>query len=88
LCARSGVSPTYGGFRFGRGAGSRGGYGGGFGPRRGFGRGYYDYPPIVAQQLNPDDELEMLKAEQQRLQQSLEAIGRKIDEIHNEGATP
>ena len=84
LCARSGGAPAYGGSRFGRRAGFRGGYGCGFGPNRGFGRVYTDYTPAVpaVSQLHPDDELEMLKAEQQAIQRSLDAVEQRISELN------
>jgi hypothetical protein len=45
------------------------------------GRGYYDYPPAAAPQLHPNDELEMLKSEQQALQRSLTTIEQRINQL-------
>ena len=86
MCARAGVPTTNGNFRPGRGIGCRGG----FGFQGGIRRRYQNQPPSPPAGFYEyeDGELEMLKAEQQRLQRSLESIARKIDQIHNDGATP
>ena len=72
---------------YGRGMGLRRGFRGGFGPGRapgrGFGRGYrWDFPdggPLYA--MDAIDEIDMLKADAQRLKNSLEAINRRIEEL-------
>ena len=86
LCARAGATSSYDGNSFGRGRGFRGG----FGFQGGFRRRYQNQPPLPPMEFHEYEvgELEMLKAEQQRLQRSLESIARKIDEIHKHSATP
>jgi hypothetical protein len=86
LCARAGVTPANGGYRFARGRGFRGGYG----FQGGFGRGYYDHPaaPPAASQEHAEGELAMLKAEQQAIQHSLESVAQRIAELENDNSTP
>ena len=86
LCGRTGVTPAYGGSRFGWGRGFRGG----LGFQSGFRRHYQNQPTAPPAEFHgyEDGELEMLKAEQNRLQRSLEAIARKIDELDDDNLTP
>jgi len=73
---------------YGRGLGMRRGRRGGFGPGRGrgFGRYFpenpgryaYDYP------LNQTNEMEMLKTEAKAMQESLEAVLKRIKELETD----
>ncbi len=90
LCnpATAGTMPAYtGGYGHGRGLGLgrgfRGGHGPGRGRERGFGRGYGGFPPAVAPpyQMSAADEMNMLKAEANYMQNSLDAINKRIDEL-------
>jgi len=86
--ANAGYDPRVtGGFGYGRGLGLRRGFRGGFGPGRGrglgFGRGYGWDPPAVgpAYSVGAADELEMLRADAERMQRSFEAITKRIEEL-------
>jgi hypothetical protein len=88
LCnpAVAGTMPAYtGGYDNGRGLGFGRGFRGGYGPGRGrgFGRGYGGYPPAVAPpyQMSAADEMNTLKAEANYMQNSLDAINKRIDEL-------
>ncbi len=90
LCnpANAGYNPRFTeGFSYGRGLGLRRGFRGGFGPDRGcgrgFGRGYGWYPPAVgpAYPAGTSDELDMLKADANYMQKSLDAINKRIEEL-------
>ena len=76
-----------GGYGSGRGLGLRRGFRGGYGPGTGrgrvFGRGYEWYPPAAgpAYSMGAAGEMEMLKAEADYMQKSLEAINKRIDEL-------
>ncbi len=78
------------GFGYGRGLGLRRGFGGGFGPGRGlgrgFGRGYGLYPPAVgpAHPADASDEIDMLKADANDMQKSLDAVNKRIEELEKE----
>jgi len=89
--ATVGNIPAYaGGYGHSRGLalrrGSRGGYGAGRG--RGAGRGYVWYPPAAAPgySMDPAGELDMLKAEADYMNKSLEAITKRIDELETKPA--
>ncbi|MDY6823405.1 MAG: DUF5320 domain-containing protein [Thermodesulfobacteriota bacterium] len=78
LCAPSntGVMPGYG-----RGLGLGRGFRGGRGPGRGFGRAAGFYPPVYG--AAGQDESSLLRSQAESLQQSLDAINRRLDEIEN-----
>jgi len=95
LCnpATAGAIPAYtGGYGNGRGLGLGRGFRGGYGPDRGrgrgFGRGYGGYPPAVAPpyQMSAADEMNTLKAEANYMQNSLDAINKRIDELSKKPA--
>ncbi|MCB2216186.1 DUF5320 family protein [Desulfofustis glycolicus] len=81
-----GGGPMTGG-GFGRCAGGdRAGmyYGCGFGRGRGFGRGFGRNVPVAvpgARMAAPEDELEYLTSEAQRLEQHLQTINRQIEDL-------
>jgi Family of unknown function (DUF5320) len=90
LCnsANAGYNPRFTeGFSYGRGLGLRRGFRGGFGPDRGlgrgFGRGYGWYPPAAgpAYPAGASDEIDMLKADADYMQKSLDAINKRIEEL-------
>ena len=95
LCnpANSGYNPRFTeGSLYGRGLGGRGlglkrGFRGGFVPdqgrgrRRGFDRGYGGYPPGPAYPAGASDEIDMLKADADYMQKSLDVINRRIEEL-------
>ena len=76
-----------GGYGYGRGLGRRRGFRGGYGPDagrgRGYGRGYGWYPPaaVPAYSAGTSDEMNMLKADADYMQKSLDAINKRIDEL-------
>lgn len=80
---------TYG---YGGGLGLRRGFRGGFsrsaGTWRGYGRGYGWYPPVAVPEypFAAADEMDMLKAEADRLKESLDAINTRIDELKKKPA--
>ncbi len=81
-----------GDYGYGRGLGLRRGFRGRFGPDlgrgRGFGRSYGRYP-LAASPFYPKDaasEIDMLKAEADYMQKSLEAINKRIDELSEKPA--
>ena len=86
--------PAYaGGYGYGRGLGLRRGFGGGYGgPGRGRGRGYGrgsgGYPPAAGPAYSTDAaaEMDMLKADAAYLQNSLDAINKRIDELSEKPA--
>ena len=93
LCspANAGYNPRFTdeGFGYGGGLGLRRGFRGGFGPGRGLGRGYGWYPPAVgpAYPANAADETEMLKADADYMQKSLDAINKRIEELEKKPST-
>jgi hypothetical protein len=76
-----------GGYGYGRGLGLRRGFRGGYGPGggrgRGYGRGYGGYPPDAgpAYPGNAASEMDMLKADAEYMQNSLDAINKRIDAL-------
>ena len=68
--------------------GFRGGFGPGRGRERGYGRGYEGYPPAAgpAYSMDPAGEMDMLKADADYLQKSLEAINKRIEELGDKPA--
>ena len=96
LCnpANAGYNPRFTeGFSYGRGLGLRRGFRGGFGPDRGlgrgFGRGYGWYPPAAgpAYPADASDEIDMLKADADYMQKSLDAINKRIEELEKKPST-
>jgi len=86
--ATAGTIPAHtGGYGYGRGLGLRRGFRGGSGPGmdrgRGFGRGYGGYPTAVgpAYPMDAVSEMDMLKADADNMQKSLDAINKRIDEL-------
>ena len=89
--ATAGTIPAFGGgYGYGRGLGLRRGFRGGLGPGmgRGFGRGYRWYPPAVGPVFPADSasEMDMLKADADYIQKSLDAINKRIDELSRKPA--
>ena len=91
--ATAGYNPGFTeGFSSGRGLGLRRGFRGGFGPDRGrgrgFGRGYGWYPPAVgpAYPVDASDELNMLKADANYMQKSLDTVNKRIEELEKESS--
>ena len=83
--------PVYGGgygCGYGRGMGFRRGFGRGRG--RGFGPAYggFSYPPTygTVYPVSRTDEVEMLRADAEAMQKSLEAVQRRIAELEKEGS--
>ena len=80
------------GFGFGRGLGLKRGFRGGYGPHRGrgrgFGRGHGWYPTMVGPTFSAgtSDELDMLKADANYMQKSLDTINRRIEELEKKPA--
>ena len=86
--ATAATIPAYAsGYGYGRGLGLRRGFRGGSGPGmgrgRGFGRGKNWYPPAVSPVYPADaaSEVDMLKADANYMQRSLDAINKRIDEL-------
>ncbi len=81
------IPANTGGYGFGRGLALRRGFRGGYGPDagrgRGYGRGYGGYPPVAGPAYSMDvaAEMDMLKAQADYMQKSLDAIQRRIDEL-------
>jgi len=85
------------GFGYGRGPGRGRGFGGGFGPGygrgRGYGRGFGRMAPYPAwspaygpnygapYQVDPSEEMNMLRNEAQAMKQGLDEINRRIEEL-------
>ena len=72
---------------FGRGYGRGGGFGrgggyGGYGAYGGFGPGYNQWTPP---QMNPAEELQILRTQAEMLKRQLDAIERRIRELENSG---
>ncbi len=91
--ATAGTIPAYtGGYGYGRGLGLRrgfrGGYGAGRGRGRGYGRGYGWYPPaaVPAYSMDAAGEMDMLKADADYMQKSLDAINKRIEELRKKPA--
>ena len=76
-----------GGYGYDRGLGLRRGFRGAYdtgrGRGRGYGRGYGGYPPAAgsAYSINATREVDMLKADADYMQKSLDAINKRIDEL-------
>ena len=87
--ATGGTIPAYTG-GYGRGLGLRrsfrGGYGPGGGRGCGYGRGYGSYSPAVGPAYSMDvaAEMDMLKAQADYMQKSLDAINKRIEELENQ----
>jgi len=88
--ATAGTIPaSTGGHSYGRGLASRRGFRGGFDPGmgrgRGFGRGYRWYPPVLdsSYPVEAASEMDMLKANADYLQKSLDAINKRIETLEN-----
>ncbi len=77
------------GYGYGRGLGLRRGFRGGYdtgrGRGRGYGRGYESYPPAAgpADSMDVAGEVDMLKADADYMQKSLNAINKRIEELKN-----
>ena len=91
--ADAGYNPRFtGGFGYGRGSGLRRGFRGGFGPDRGRGRGvrrgYGSYPPAVGTEypLGAAEEMDLLKADADYMQKSLEVIRKRMDELEKKSS--
>lgn len=90
LCnqANAGYNPRFTeGYGYGRALGLRRGFRGGFGPNRGWGRGlgriYGGYPTDAGRSysMNAVDAIDMLKADADYMQKSLDAISKRIEEL-------
>jgi len=88
--ATVGTVPAYtGGHGYGRGLGLRRGFRGGFGldmgRGRGFGKGRRWYPSAAGAEypIDPARETDILKADADYLQKSLEAINKRIETLEN-----
>ena len=87
LCnpANAGYNPRFTeGSIYGRGSGLRRGFRGGLGPDRGRGRGFDRgwYPPVgPAYPAGASDEIDMLKADADYMQKSLDVINKRIEEL-------
>ena len=90
LCnpANAGYNPGFTeGFSYGRGLGLRRGFRGGFGPDRGWGRGFgrgcgWSLPAVgPAYPAGASDEVDVLKADANYMQKSLDAINKRIKEL-------
>ena len=81
------IRASTGGYSYGRGPGLRRGFRGGFDPGmgrgRGFGRGHRWSPPALGPVYSAEaaSEMDMLKADADDLQKSLDAINQRIDEL-------
>ena len=91
--ATVGTIPAYtGGYGYGRGLGLRRGFRGGSSPgtgrRHGFGRGYGWYSPAArpAYSMDAAGEMDMLKADADYIQKSLNAINKRIEELESKPA--
>jgi hypothetical protein len=91
--ATAGTIPAYaGGYGYGRGLGLRRGFRGGFGPGAGRRRGYSSscawYPPAAnpVYAAEAANEMEMLKAEANYLEKSLDVINTRIDALEKKSA--
>jgi hypothetical protein len=91
-CGRAGgpvESPVYGrGFGYGRGMGFRRGQGRGRGYGFGPAYGSHAYPPVygAGYPLSRSSEMEMLRADADAMQKSLDAVQRRIAELEKEGS--
>jgi hypothetical protein len=88
--ATAGTIPASAGIHsYGRGLASRRGFRGGFDPGvgrgRGFGRGHRWYPPALGSSYPAEaaSEMDMLKADADYLQKSLDAINKRIETLEN-----
>jgi len=91
--ATAGTIPAFaGGYGYGRGLAMRRGFRGACGPgrgrRRGYGRGFGWYPPALGPAYAKDaaSEIDMLKADAETMQKSLDAINKRIDELSEKPA--
>jgi len=89
LATAATVTAYVGGYGYGRDLGLqrgfRGRYGPGRGRGRGYGRGYGGYPPAAGPAYSMDaiGEMDMLKADADYMQNSLDAINNRIEELKN-----
>ena len=97
LCspANVGYNPRFTeGSIYGRGLGLRRGFRGRFGPDRGRGRGFdrgYGWSPPVVGPAYPTDasgEIDMLKADANYMQKSLDVINKRIEELEKKPSVP
>ncbi len=86
--ATAGTIPAFAGaYGYGRGLALRHGFRGAYGPGRsrgrGYGRGFGWYPPALgpAYSMEAASEIDMLKADAEYMQKSLDAINKRIDEL-------
>jgi Family of unknown function (DUF5320) len=91
--AAAGTIPAFaGGYSYGRGLalrrGCRGAYGYGRIRGRGYGRGFGWYPPASgpAYSMEAASEIDMLKADAEYMQKSLDAINKRIEELSEKPA--
>jgi hypothetical protein len=91
--ATAGTVPAFaGGYGYGRGLalrrGSRGAFGPGRSKGRGNGRGFGWYPPASgpAYSMEAASEIDMLKADAEYMQKSLDAINKRIEELSEKPA--
>ncbi len=81
------VTADAGGYGYGRGPGLRRGFRGGYSPGRGRGRGYgrgYGGVPAAAgpaYSMDATGEIDMLKVDADYMQNSLDTINKRIDEL-------
>lgn len=95
LCnpANAGCNPRFTEGSYGRGLGGRGlglrrGFRGGFVPDRGrgFGRDYGWYPPGLAYPTSVSEEIDMLTADSDYMQKSLNVINKRIEELRKQSS--
>jgi len=85
--AGAGYAPEYGrgfgyGPGYGRGRGFGAGYGAGYGRGRGFGRGFGWRPSYgVPYQMDPSEEMNMLRTEAESMKRGLDEINRRIEDL-------
>jgi len=91
ICGRAGSAanlPAYGsGYGYGRGMGCRRGYGRGRGYGFGPAPGGSPYPQAYSAgyPVSKTDEMEMLRADAEAMQKSLDAVRRRLAEMEKEG---
>jgi len=81
--------PVYGGgYGYGRGVGFRRGFGRGRGRGVGPAYGGFLYPPtyVTGYPVSRNDEIEMLRADAEAMQKSLEAVQQRIAELEKDGS--
>jgi hypothetical protein len=91
--AAAGTTPAFAGtYSCGRGLALRRGWRGAYGPGRGggggYGRGFGWYPPASgpAYSMEAASEIDMLKADAEYMQKSLDAINKRIEELSEKPA--